>query len=180
MASFFLESPIWLGMTGGVIVAIAAYVWSQTGAKSALFAAAGLLVLTILLVMINIQVDTERESVTKLLHEIAAHVEANEYEKVFSFMHEAAGSAVSRARSELENIEFTDARVTRIKDITVNNSTTPPTAIAEFNAVAKLSTRGFAGTVPRFLKVYFRRVDDRWLIYDYEHDAPQAGFQRDG
>lgn len=179
MESFFLESPIWLGMTGGVIVAIAGYVWSQTGAKSALIATAGLLAVTILLVMVNIQIDTERESVTKLLHEIAAYVEANEYETVIGFIHEAAGDAVSRAKAELENIEFSDARVTRIKDITVNNSTSPPTAIAEFNAVAKLSSRGFSGTVPRFLKVYFRRVNDRWLIYDYEHDAPQAGFQRD-
>lgn len=179
MESVLFESPVWLGMVGFACAGVAGYFWSQTGSRPALVTAVVLAVLTTIAVMVNIAVDTDRETISKLLDSAAAKVQANDHDAVLAYLHPAAGDAVQRAKAEMSRLEFTEARVTRIKDISVNWDNSPPTALAEFNVVAKVSTQGFAGTVPRFVKLYFHYKDDRWLVVDYEHSAASDGFKRD-
>ncbi|GAB5405805.1 MAG: hypothetical protein Aurels2KO_40360 [Aureliella sp.] len=179
MESILFESPVWLGMVGFACAAVAGYFWSQTGSKPALISAIVLAVLTIVGVMVNLAVDTDRETISKLLDEAALKLKANDHDAVLDYLHPAAGGAVQRAKAEIARFEFSDARVTRIKDITVNWENSPPTALAEFNAVVKVSTQGFSGNAARFVKLYFHRKDDRWLVVDYEHASPTEGFKRD-
>lgn len=178
MQSILFESPVWLGMVGFACAGVAGYFWSQTGSKPAGIIAAVLALLTVVGVIVNVQVDTDRETIGKLLDEAAAKVEANDHDGVMAYLHPSAGPAVGRVRAELDQLNFSDARVTRIKNITVNWDNSPPTALAEFNAVAKVSTQGFSGNAARFVKVYFHHKDGRWLVTDYEHSSPTDGFQR--
>ncbi|QDV24329.1 hypothetical protein [Aureliella helgolandensis] len=177
MYSFLYESPVLLTVCGLTLVVLAALFWTQTGNRPTLYAAGLLAALTLILLLISLQVVTPREEIKGILDEVAAALESNDREKVYSYIHPNAQPTVQQARTELPNYEFQRARVTRIKLISVNPSTQPRSAIAEFNVVVNLSTQGQQINVPRFIKVYFMENNGRWLVTDYEHHSPMQGFQ---
>ncbi len=177
MNSFLFESPLWIGLGGSFVSLIAGFFWSQTGNKPSAYASLGLAIATIALVVVNIQVETPREQIASLLDEIAGHLEANNREAIYSFIHPAAAPAVQQARQELPRFEFSKAKVTRIKNIAVQNDASPPSCLAEFNVAVELTTQGQKFRVPRFVRVYFAKQGDQWLVRDYEHYEPTAGFR---
>ena len=83
-------------------------------------------------------------------------------------------------KQELPNYQFEEARVTTVKEISVNLETTPPTAIAEFNVAVSISNNGARIPVRRFVKVYFMKKDGKWMVRDYEHFDAAAGFSNLG
>lgn len=176
MESLFFEGPIWIGLCGVFVVVVAAYFWTQTGNKPALYTAAAAGLLTLILVMVNIQVVTQREELRDIMRDIATNLEQNNHDAVIAYIHPNAQPVVQRAKSELNNYEFSRAKITRIKDIIVNNNSQPPTAIAEFNVVVEISGQGHKLTVPRFIKAYLMQKDGKWLVNDYEHFEAAAGF----
>ena len=177
MQEFLFENPIALAVVGLVMVAVSAFVWTQTGRKSALYATAGLVVLTIVLLLINLQVVTDRETIRHILHEAASAVEANDHDKVYGYIHPNAFDGLRRAKRELPRYKFREARVTGVKEIAVNDATTPPTAIAECFARVKATRSTYEGTTVRFVRIFFMQHDGKWLVRDYEHDDPAAGFR---
>ena len=177
MNSFLFESPLWIGLCGGFVALIAGYFWSQTGNKPAMYTAVGVAVVTIIMVVVNIQVQTPREQIANLLDQIAGHLENNNQEAVYSFIHPNAELAVQQARQELPRFEFSKAKVTRIKNIAVQDDASPPSCLAEFNVAVEVTTQGQKFRVPRFVRVYFAKQGDQWLIRDYEHLEPTAGFR---
>ena len=177
MKELLLESPVIVGIGGLVLAVLAGLLWTQTGRKAALATAVVIALATIGLVAVGMQIQTDRETITETLHDVAAALQRNDYQAVFNVMHPSAAAAVARARAELPNYTFTVARVTHIKSIVVDASRKPETAIAEFNVRVELTTQGQKFIVPRFVKVYFSKQDDRWLVRDYEHHEPTAGFR---
>jgi hypothetical protein len=170
-----LESPVVLGVAGLGAAAFAGFVWTQAGNKLAAWIAIALLLLTLGLVIVSVQIETDEEKITRMLHDVASALQRN---YVLSHIHPSAASAVQRAQSELPRYKFTEARVTRIKAITVDSSRKPETAVAEFNVIVSLSFDGYNGQVPRFVKLYLAKQDDHWLVRDYEHFEPTAGFRQ--
>ena len=72
MAELFFESPVTIGVTGLIFVLIALITWINGGFKWALYTAIGLALLTILLVLLSIQVKTDREQIGTTLNQVAA------------------------------------------------------------------------------------------------------------
>lgn len=176
MNELLLESPITVGISGLALAIIAGLVWTQTSRKAALITALGIALTTVVLVTISLQIQTDRELIEETLHDVASALQRNEHEAVFKVMHPSAAATVARARAELPNYVFSVARVTRIKSIIVDSTRTPETAVAEFNVRVELTTQGQKFTVPRFVKIYFSKHEGRWLVRDYEHFEPTAGF----
>jgi hypothetical protein len=179
MSALFFESPIWLVLCGGFVVAVASYFWTQTGNRTAAYTAVAALAMTVILTIVNVQVETTREAVARLLDEVAEELAANDLDAVYSHIHPDAASLEQRARAELQNFKFYQAKVTRIKEITVSDSSVPAKVVAEFNAFVEVETQGQKVGVPRFVKVFFSEKDGQWLVTDYEHYDASQGFRKE-
>jgi hypothetical protein len=173
-----LESPIAIGIGGLCAAGLAGFLWTQSGHKAAGWIAIILLILTLGLIALSIQIETDQERITHMLHDVAGALQRNDHEYVLGHIHPQAAVTVQRAKTELPHYQFSEARVTRIKSITVDDSRKPETAVAEFNVVVSLTFDGFSGPVPRFVKLYLSKQDGRWLVRDYEHAEPTAGFRQ--
>ncbi len=177
MRDFLLESPVLLGVSGMLVSGTILFFWTQTGHKAALYSGGIVAAVTAVLMTISVQIETDRERIEKILNQVADALERGDYEKVYGYIHPNAAQASRRARSELPNYRFTDARVTRIKSITVNRSSTPPTALAEFHVMVAGDMNGHPFKLPRFIKVYFMDRNGTWLVRDYEHFDAATGFR---
>jgi len=178
MQELLLESPILLGLIGLVIVGSAVFIWTQTSEKVAIYVAAVSIVVTILLVLISTQIVTDRERIQTILDEVAGALPANDQETILGYIHPSATELLARVKTELPRYEFRRAKVTSIKSITVNTTTTPQTAIAEFNVVVQVGIGNESIRVPRFIKVYFMQRDGNWLVRDYEQFSFADGLRR--
>jgi uncharacterized protein YchJ len=166
-----LESPLTVVLVGMFLAGIAGFVWTQQGSKWLLGTAIGLVALTAVLTLCSLWIETDRETLTQSLHDVASALQRNDRQYVIARIHPKATEAVQRAKTELQNYNFTEARVTRIKSIAIDDAS----AVAEFNVVVNLKEIG--RKIPRFVKVYFMKNDGRWLVRDYEHQDPTAGFR---
>ena len=172
-----LESPIVLAICGLGAAGLAAFFWTQTGNKAAAWIAIAIVLLTFGLVVLSVQIETDEEKITYMLHDVASALQRNDHDYVVSHIHPSAATTAQRAKSELPKYKFSEARVTRIKSITVDGSRKPETAVAEFNVIVALTTDGYTGQIPRFVKLYLTKEENRWLVRDYEHEEPTAGFR---
>jgi hypothetical protein len=177
MLDVLLESPILVAICGLIIAAIVLFVWMQTGHRAALLGAVSTVGLTAVLVLISLQVETDREQIITTINDVADAVRENNAERVYSFVHPGARESLRRARPELENYHFSDARMTRLKSISVNRESAESTAIAEFNVVVAIDHQGSTIRVPRFVRAYFTQQSDRWLVFDFEHFEPTQGLR---
>ncbi len=178
MSELLFESPVMLGVTGAVLTLVAVITWIKGGFKAALYIAAALMLLTILLVWMNLQVRTDREQVQGVMSDVAAAVKRNDLDGVLKYLHTSQSAALTRARAQLPTYKFTEARITGIKKIEINADTTPPSAIAEFNI--SVSVTGNAQSlerVPAFVRCYFLKDGQRWLVNDYEVHEATYGFK---
>jgi len=178
VVQLILESPILFGVGGLCATGLAGFFWTQSGNKAAAWIAIVLLLLTLGLIVVSVQVETDQEKITRMLNDVAGALQRNDREYVFSHIHPQAAVTVQRAKTELPRYNFTEARVTRIKAITVDDSRKPETAVAEFNVIVALTFDGSNVRVPRFVKLYLAKQDGRWLVRDYEHSEPTAGFRQ--
>ena len=175
MEAFFFESPLWLGICGTFVTILAAVLWMQTGVRSAAVTAAVACLLTIVLVLVSLRVETDREKVIATINQVAAAVQANDLPGVLSYISPNAVQGLKRAEQELPQYTFREARMTRLRSVLVNRNSTPPSAVAEFSVIVGVQGHGHQTRVPRFVKAYFVRDGERWLVRDYEHfDASDA------
>ena len=112
MSELLFENPFVVGVTGTAFVLIALVTWVQGGFRAALYSAIGFALLTLILLLVNINVQTDRETIQTLLHQVGRDLEHNEFDKVIAVIHPAAVEAIQRAKSELHNYKFSMARVT--------------------------------------------------------------------
>lgn len=177
MSQFLFENPVTIGVTGAALTLIAAITWVKGGYAAALYSTLALFLLTILLLLMNLQIKTDRERVEGVMNDVAKAVKLNDFDGVLSHIHPSRTAALNRTKAQLSSCEFTEARITGIKKIEVNSDTNPPSAIAEFNAYVELSVQGNSHKVPQFIRCYFLREGDRWLVSDYELHDPTYGFK---
>lgn len=178
MVQLLLESPTTIGIVGLCAAGLAGFFWTQTGQKAAAWLAIGLLILTLGLIAMSVLVETEQEKIRRMLHDVAGALERNEHDFVLSHIHPNASATVQRAKSELSRYTFTEARVTRIKAITIDGTRKPETAVVEFNVVVAMDIEVLRRGMPLFVKIYINKHDGRWLVRDYEYSEPTAGFRQ--
>ena len=126
MSELLFESPITVVVVGLMVTALAAIVWTQAetqlAQKTAAYCAAGSLAVTASLLVISMQVETDKEKIRRTMYSVASALQHNDLEKVYSSIHPNAAEGVQRAKAELPRYQFRDARVTRVKQILVKSS----------------------------------------------------------
>lgn len=182
MTQLLFESPILVGSIGLLLALVAIIVWTQVedakAQKASLYSAIGLVLLTTLLVMLSIQVETDSERIRGTLHSAASSLEENDHPAVLAAIHPDASRAVRAAEAMLSRVTFSDARVTRIKSVEIEEGV-PRRAVAEIIVVVSMNLEG-TGRVrtPRFVKVFFTQQNDRWLVHNFEHYDVGVGLRK--
>jgi Tfp pilus assembly protein PilE len=179
--NWLLENPVPAIIVGGLTAAMLGGGWLQTGAKWLLYLAITAVILTILAVIMERVVVTDREQVTETLFEIAALVERNQVDEALKYASPKSPRVRAQAASELPLYEFSDVDIKRNLEIELLPDANPPTAIAEFNVSVTLSIRNSAFTnrrIPRFVEVtFYKEEDGQWRVGAYQHFEPTRGFR---
>lgn len=180
MSQFFFESPLLIGLIGCIVTGIAGLIWVNTMQRLALQIAGVSLATTVVLVLTNLNVVTDRERIEVMLYQVAEAIQNNDHAKVYQAIHPSATNTVLQAKVELPKWSFTEARVTGISSISVDRGSKPATAIAQFNVRVVVTLRGDKLDIPRFVKIYLEELNSQWLVKNYEHHEPTAGLHISG
>ncbi|MDG2223910.1 MAG: hypothetical protein P8L85_21195 [Rubripirellula sp.] len=169
MESLLAERPL---LTSVMLAAMAfglLYGWLQTGKKPVGVAGLVFLLLIPLAWVTASRWETDREQIESRLYEIAAAVEANDYETAVAII--ADPTTRAEAKAELQRWTFQLARVNQIRSIELIDGTFPPEA--DVDMVAKVEISGSSGgqdyRVPRRLILKFQKNGDQWQVIDYQH-----------
>jgi hypothetical protein len=176
MQSLLAEQPLILSLMLGVLAVCLIYGWLQTGKKE--LAAIGLTLAALIPVAWVIAANwvTDRERIEVLIYETADAIKNNDHERALNLI--ADTSIRDRARGELGNFVFDEARVTKIREIKLVDGTFPQEADVDLyvKIVVSQRTGGLQDqNVPRRLMLRLQKEGDGWVITDYDHMSPVGG-----
>jgi len=176
MQTLLVEQPWMIGAMGSFLSLVTFFGWIQTGNSIAFKTACGLVATTILLVLLNIWVVSDREIVHQWLIETADEVQNNQIEKVLNRIHPESSDRVENSAAQLKVITFSALRITRIHSIEIQTKRQQKKALVRMNVFAEGSIRGFEGKHPRWIGLTLEQVGKEWLVTDIEEREPQHEF----
>jgi len=179
--TMFLESPLPIIVVGVVIEAILAAILVSTRRGVVLFIMLGVLVLVGIGLVVERLVVTENERITATLDNAAAAIQANDLDRLLTYLTPSAQQSRARARQVLGMVEFTSAAIRGLEISPINRLTSPPTVETKFTAVLGFHDR--TGAIPYEhhvvgLIVRLRKEGDRWLVTDHVEMDPNNPVNR--
>jgi hypothetical protein len=166
-----LENPIPTVVIGVITVAVLGIILVQTGRRWTIAALCGVLAVTLVLVIMESLIVTDREEVENTLERVADALESNDLDRVLSLISPSRGQAMmADAKNRLPPWTVLEARVGSGLRIELNYLTPVPTAIATFNGrirVREQAASGLEGLYARRFTVKLREEDGQWLLYEY-------------
>jgi hypothetical protein len=178
MPTLLFEQPWVIGLIGAILSIVGLFGWLQTGNAIAWKSSIGFAVATLILLLLNLWVVTDREVVRSFLIDAAGELQRNEYDKVLARLHPSASDSIANHAQILPTIKFSVARITKFHSIEILMNRTEPKATVRMNVFLEAETRHTAGKVPRWVSMSLEKVQGRWLITDLEHRAPQHEFMK--
>jgi hypothetical protein len=178
-SNLLFENPWWIIFAGIIIEAVLGIILYRTGRGVMVWVMLGVLILMIAGVIVERLVVTERERVETTLDGIVAALEANDLNRVLSYVAPEAAETRRRAAWAMHRIEVQAAGIHHL-EITINRLTSPMTARAAF--FGHIAYRDRQGEIPysnygsRFI-VDLRKNRDVWLVTG--HVEEQAAGARD-
>ena len=180
--SWLFEDPTTLIVSGVLIEALLAVALYNTGRGAIITAMIGVLAVVGLGVIIERIVVTDREQVADTLADVASAVQANDVERVLSYIDPASTGMRATVRTALGSARISEVRIYDLV-VDVNQRSNPPTAQAEFTGRVKGHYRGEAasgeGMLLRKFTVSLRRQGDRWVMTDYEDRGAIGGHREE-
>ena len=182
LEAILFEKPFLIGVLGAIAVVVLGFLWLQTARRSVLYVLGVTLSVTIAAVIMAKLVVTDREAVEMTLNDIAASVARNDVPAVLEWIHPEAHGVRSQAQAEIPRYEFQEVKVKPNLEITFDKLDQPTEAVAKFNVLVMGSDRSglFKNRrVPRYCIVTFRKHENSWRVFAYEHaDAREGLLQR--
>ncbi|AMV35584.1 hypothetical protein VN12_26060 [Pirellula sp. SH-Sr6A] len=175
MSEILFESPLLVLGFGVLFTIIAGYAWIQTGNPWARNIAAGIAMLTILLVWLGYSVQTDRERVIEMLQDAAAELQGNEVAKIRARVHPNATETVRNALNRLDSVHFSVARVSKIHNVEIRRGATL-TAQVRMNVFVEVESQGFEAKTPRWILLDLEEHEGQWKVIHFEHRNPQHEF----
>ncbi|MCA9148262.1 MAG: hypothetical protein KDA92_03125 [Planctomycetales bacterium] len=170
--TILLEQPLVILFVGAIFVAIAAIVWTQTQQPRAFFAMLACIAAVAGSLLLEHFVVTTAEEVEYRLHEVARALEANDIDRVLTF--------VSADSTELQAEIRRSLRMVNVKKISIKSNlkiqigASGKSAEAKFNAVATLVAYGSETVLPRRIVVNYRLEAGQWQVVNYEAFDPRG------
>ena len=185
---WLLEKPLFIVAIGLLTSALLGGFWLQTGRKPLVYALALVVSLTCALVLLERAVETDREQIEATLEQISRDVERNDLDAVLRYLDPTATEIRRRAAAEFARFEFQRVSIKQNLEISIQADQQPAAATATFNVVVVLSERsglhrersGMREEIraPQFIMLNLRKEEGTWQVTDFDHQPPQAGFQR--
>jgi hypothetical protein len=172
------DQPLYIVVIGIVLGVIVGALWTASGRQEWLYALGAVVAFTLVWLLVERLVVTDREAIRATLLEIARDVQSNDVERVVKHVAKANPELVARAQGEMPNYKFSECRITKVHLTDIDASTEPRSAVVEFNVVATGTFRQgsieITDTVPRWVKLQFVREEDgQWRVQNYDHAPPQ-------
>jgi hypothetical protein len=165
-----VENPVLVGVIGGVLATLALVVFLARRTVPSLLALIGAVLLTLVGLVVERLVETERELIERSVREVLAAVEANDLAGVLAAIDPAATRVRNDAAALMPLINVEKARSLSAIEATVDSATIPPTATSRFRAFLQgIHARSGmqVGYFNQQVDVHWVRRGDRWLIEDY-------------
>ena len=164
-----LENPVPIWAVGAVLATFAAIVLAARRNLPSLFALVGVVLLTLILVLVECLVVTEREEVEAAVYRLAAAVESGDLPAVFAMLDPAAVNVRSDATLLMPRLKIAKARVGGQLTVEVDLSTKPPQAVSRFRGLLDaVDTRsGVKFVYYDEVEITWLRQKGRWLVDDY-------------
>jgi hypothetical protein len=163
------ENPLPVLVAGGLLAVLALVVFLARRSGAALLALVGVIALTLLLVLVERLVVTDREHVENALAGVLDAIEANDVSATVEFIDPAAAKIRADAQALMPQIKVEAANAAAV-DVTVDDAAQPPAAIARFRAYLH-GTHTASGTPVGYINqqvdLHWVKRGDRWLIDDY-------------
>ena len=176
MQTILFEQPWIIGAIGTILSLATFFGWVQTGNSIARKTGCGLVVATLLLLLLNFWVVSDREVVHQWLEETAIELQNNEYAKTLKRIHPESSDRVANNVERLKHIKFSMVKITKIHSIAITKKLGSKRARIRMNVIAAGSLHGLDGKVPRWVGLTLEKVDDKWLVVDVEDRDPQYEF----
>jgi hypothetical protein len=177
--TWIFDQPLYIVILGIVLGVLVGAVWTMTGRKEALFALAGVVVATLVMLVVERLVVTDAEEIHRTLAEIARKVKANDMDGLLSHIAKSNPGLIDQARNEMPNYKFTDCRVSKVHELDVDTSAEPRSARVEFNVTVDgtFSYQGseLSGRFARWVQLQLvREADGQWRVENYRHADPTS------
>jgi hypothetical protein len=169
--SLLLESP-WPALVIGVIVeAVLAIAFLRTGLAKILIAMAGVLAITLLLLLVERVVVTEFEEIEDTLYAAAAAIEAGDVQRVVDYVSPQAPELKQYAERALRQFTLSEVRIGNDLKVQVNPLASPRSADVHFTV--KITGRDRKGSIPggtilERADLTLHKIDGRWYVADYQ------------
>jgi hypothetical protein len=175
---WLFDNPLYIVIISIFVGVLVGGAWTATGRRELLYALGAVVALTVVMLIVERLVVTDREAIRATLAQIAGDVQSNDVQRVLGHIAKANRGLVQKAQAELPNYEFTECRVTKIHLIDIDASIEPRSAKVEFNVVASGTFRQgsleVTDTVPRWVQLQLVREEDgKWRVQNYRHAQPQ-------
>ena len=165
----FITGLLLTGMLGSFAVMLRS--------RTLVLLAAILGICSIALIVAERYIVTDRERVKDLLYEVANAVQFNQHDSVLASMKEGS-RAYQAAQPEMERYDFRTCNITGVRELTVNEDTTPLTAMINFVVYVDVNAPSYQHDGPGRREVTLwleKQSDGRWLITNYDHRTPTGG-----
>jgi hypothetical protein len=164
------ENPLAIAVVGGLFATFALVVFLARRSLASLVALGGIIAVTLLLMLIERLVVSDREQVETGVDSVLAAVEANDLPTVLTWIDPAAVSVRADVQALMPLVKVDKARAMGEIEVTINDAANPPTAMSRFRAFLD----GVHGSSGMRVAYFNQQVDvdwvkqgDRWLINGY-------------
>jgi hypothetical protein len=168
--NWLAENTLTIGMIGAVVLAMAVFVYSQTRTNGALYGVFGVTLLTAVLLLTSLLIETPREAVERSLYELAATVEANDVKGALSYL---APSADLQLRKDVETlmplVRIERARIISTPQIDVEGGASPTSATVKCSGAIQAVNKqdGMKGGAVDQLVLKWVHRNKRWMLESY-------------
>ncbi len=166
----FAEDPLPAIIIGLCVLSMLLILYLQTRERSWFIAILCAAALTLVAVVWERVIVTERERVEGVIYGVAASAEADDMEAVLEFLAPNASRIRGLVNRYMPNSEVERARVIGSLKIEIDETAFPPTAVAQFNAFVhgRWERDKMPGAVRADVTARLERPDDRWLITEMD------------
>lgn len=164
-----------IAVIGGAILA---GTMMQTGKKLFLYLLIGWIALCSLALALEYVVVTERERIEGVVYQIAAALEANDVERVKSFISDDAEQIKSVAERQMAYVQIEHIKLKRNLEVTIMTGSTPIIGVAKLNVKMEghlKNNEAWDGDFATFLVLTFQKdPDGEWRLISYQFFDPRG------
>lgn len=164
------EDPLPMLLVGLVLLTFTAVLYYSTRGTGAFVAMVVIGVLTLSTLVLEQVVETPKERIESTLRGFTNAIEANDLERVLSFLHDDAFEIRKLAEDLMPQLDITAANIMNEMEVETNDPKDPTEAIVKFRGFFRATHKrhGIEGGETFPIEVHLKREGVSWLVTGYD------------